>query len=527
MEEKRVYEENFLLKHKEDLFLYSLAFLKLVLPFFLQDSFYQPHRDELLYLAEGDHLSWGYLEIPPLLSVFAWITIHLGGAMFWIKIWPSLFSAWAFILCGKMVQKLGGNIFGIFLVWLPFMFGAYIRVFYLFQPNFLEEFFWIGLTYCLFNYIQTGENKWLYYLGISLGFGLLSKYSIAFYWVGLLLGLALSNQRKIYRNPNFYYGMILAGLLFLPNMIWEYLHNFPFLHHMQQLKEEQLQYLQSSDFIKNQFLMNLAFVIIWLAGLLYLGMSKETKPFRLYFWAYFTVIILLLVLKGKDYYALGAYPILFVFGAYFLEKATRGKKLYFRYILTIPMLALGIFALPILIPVYGPEKLSQYFEKSGLAKTAFCTWEDQKSHPLPQDFADMMGWRELAVKSNKVYQDLPEGEKKNTIIFCDDYCYAGALTYFGKQMGMPEPYSDVSNFLLWIPEHIQFKNIIVVRRKGLGQKDDDISGMFERARVMDSLSIPLARENGTKILLLEHTKPEFLKFIQDRITRKKSLFRRL
>jgi hypothetical protein len=51
--------------------LYFLAFVKFILPFFLQNSIYEPHRDEFLYLAEGRHMAWGFMEVPPLLSVFA------------------------------------------------------------------------------------------------------------------------------------------------------------------------------------------------------------------------------------------------------------------------------------------------------------------------------------------------------------------------------------------------------------------------------------------------------------------------
>ncbi len=47
---------------------YLLALLKFILPFLLQSPAYEPHRDEFLYLAEGRHLAWGYLEVPPLMS---------------------------------------------------------------------------------------------------------------------------------------------------------------------------------------------------------------------------------------------------------------------------------------------------------------------------------------------------------------------------------------------------------------------------------------------------------------------------
>ena len=56
-----------------------LALIKFLLPFLLQNSDYQPHRDEFLYLAEGSHPAFGYMEVPPLISVFAWLTKRLGN----------------------------------------------------------------------------------------------------------------------------------------------------------------------------------------------------------------------------------------------------------------------------------------------------------------------------------------------------------------------------------------------------------------------------------------------------------------
>ena len=127
-------------------FLFILAIIKLIVPFFLQNSFYQPHRDEYLYLAEAHHMDWGYMEIPPLLSVFAWITNFFGAGMFWIRIWPALFGALTFLLVGKIILSLGGRTFALFLGWLPFMIDGYMRLFFLFMPNFLDVFFWKEMT---------------------------------------------------------------------------------------------------------------------------------------------------------------------------------------------------------------------------------------------------------------------------------------------------------------------------------------------------------------------------------------------
>lgn len=55
-------------------------------------------------------------------------------------------------------------------------------------------------------------------------------------------------------------------------------------------------------------------------------------------------------------------------------------------------------------------------------------WEDGKNHNLPQDFADMLGWKEMADKSLAAYRMIPENELKNTLVICNNYGQAGALS---------------------------------------------------------------------------------------------------
>src|ERR1700685_3673864 len=104
-----------------------LALVKFILPFFLQNPVYEPHRDEFLYLAEARHMAWGYLEVPPLMSVLAYLTNLLGGGLFWIGIWPSLFGALTYIVVGRLILHLGGKGFALVLGFLPFVFGYYMH----------------------------------------------------------------------------------------------------------------------------------------------------------------------------------------------------------------------------------------------------------------------------------------------------------------------------------------------------------------------------------------------------------------
>ncbi|MCW3119981.1 MAG: glycosyltransferase family 39 protein, partial [Chitinophagaceae bacterium] len=232
--------------------LYLLACIKLIIPFFLQDSYYQPHRDEFLYLAEGHHMAWGYMEVPPLLSVFAWLTNLFGNGMFWIKIWPALFGAFTYLLTGKIIISLGGRTFALILGWLPFMLDGYMRMFFLFQPNFLELFFWTMMVFTLTRYVQTEQNKWLYIFGVSVGLGFMSKYSVSLFTISIVAALLISRQRKIFLNKHLYISFVIAFLIFLPNLLWQYHHRFPVVAHMQELREQQLQYVNPFDFIISQ-----------------------------------------------------------------------------------------------------------------------------------------------------------------------------------------------------------------------------------------------------------------------------------
>lgn len=499
-----------------------LAIIKFILPYLLQNSYYQPHRDEYLYLAEGNHMAWGFMEVPPLLSVFAWLTNLFGGGIFWVKFWPDLFGVFTFLLVANIIVSLGGRVFAILLGWLPFVICGYQLLFFLFQPGFLDCFFWTLMAYGLICYVQTNQNKWLYVFSVAAGLGMMSKYSVAFFGLSLLIGLLLTKQRKIFSNKHFYFAATISLLIFLPNILWQYNHRFPIVTHMKELQEEQLQYNSSISFIISQFMMNLPLVFVWLAGLWFVLFNKNEKTFRFIGWAYFAVIILLIVLRGKDYYALGAYPVLFAFGAYNIEKFTQ-KIIWLRIALVTYVIILGLFALPLIMPLAKPEQLAKYYEKTGLNKTGSFIWEDHQRHPLTQDFADMIGWREMTQKASEVYYSLPKEQRDKTMIYCRGYFSAGALNYYGKNFKLPEVYSDNASFLFWMPDKYNIKNLLLVGHHIPG-KDDVVFQQFEKMTVKDSLNIPLFRENGMKFVLFENGNDSLNRLIEAGIFKMKHEF---
>lgn len=503
--------------------LYFLALLKIVIPYLLQNNVYEPHRDEFLYLAEGHHMAWGFMEVPPMLSVFAWLTHLFGDGMFWIKLWPSLFGAATFIVAGRMVLSLGGKAFSILLLFLPFIFGAYLRVFFLFQPNAPEIFFWTMIIYSIVRFIQTQKNKWLYLFGISVGLGMLSKYSVAFITVSILLGLLFTKNRTIFANKHFWYASLTGFLIFLPNLLWQYNRHFPVTHHMQELQQTQLQYINPSDFLKDQLLMNIPCVFIWITGLLYVSFSSE-KRFRFLGWAYAIVIILFLIGHGKSYYALGVYPALFAFGAFQLEQLTSRKVKFLRYALVLVPAVLGVLMIPVMLPIYPPQQLADFYEKMGTKNTGALKWEDLKDHPLPQDFSDMLGWEEMAQKMSKAYQMLDSTEKQHTILFCDNYGMAGAVTFYAKKYHLPEAYSDNASFLYWLPDTMHIDNLLLITDDQNEMQHDFVKD-FSYAVVTDSVTNPFAREHGDLIILLKGANEKFNQFFKEKIQKDKDAFK--
>jgi hypothetical protein len=509
---------------KEYKLLYAFAIIKFILPYLLQNSYYQPQRDEFLYLAEAHHLAWGYMEVPPLLSVFAWVTNLFGTSMFWLKFWPSLFGTLTYLIVGRIILSFGGKVFALFLGLLPFIFSAYLRVHFLFQPNFLEIFFWTMIAFTILRFIQTEKNIYLYLFGISAGLGMVSKYSVAFFIISILLALLITRNRKIFLNKHLYFASLIGFLIFLPNLLWQFRHGFPVIEHMRELHQFQLQYVSPVGFLIDQLLMNLPVVFIWIAGLYFL-IFKEQGKYRVFAWAYLLVILLLLYFQGKNYYSLGVYPVLFAFGAIQLERFALRHSNVWKFVFVLIPFALGIPLIPLYLPVYKPEKLAAYYKTKHIEKTGFLRWEDLKDHPLPQDFGDMLGWKEMAEKTVKAYSSLSEEEKKHTFIFADNYGQAGAINYYGRKYNFPTVYSNNASFLYWLPDSVHIENLLLITDDQQEMQHPFIKD-FQSAVVYDSITHPYAREHGSLIIILKGANEKFNQMFKEKIARDKAKFQR-
>lgn len=478
-----------------------LALVKFLIPLVvLNNNVWELHRDEYLYYQQGQHLAFGYLECPSLLAFMASISSLAGGSAFTVKFWPAFFGALTLVVTTSIVKEMGGKLFAQFIAALGILFSGYMRIHFLFQPNFLEIFFWTLSAYYLLRYINTQQNKFLYFLTISLALGWWSKYSVLFFIAAIVLSILLTKHRSVLGKSSFWIATGIGLLLIIPNLLWQYLHKFPLVHHMQELKETQLQYINKADFIKDQLLMLLPVFFVWLAGLIWL---LGNNRYRLIAFMYVIVLILLITANGKSYYSLGAYPMLLAAGGVWLEKISFKRK-WIRYAAITVILILSLSFVPILLPLHSPGNMAAFNQKYNLKEIGLLRWEDLKDHPLQQDFADMLGWRELSAKAKNFYQALPPEQKDNCIIYCRNYGQAGAVKYYGNEhVFKSKVICDNGTFLLWIPPDINFKHLIFIGRN-MPDKDDEVFNHFKKVTLIDSVKNPLSRQFGDKIIYFQN-----------------------
>ena len=463
------------------------------------------HRDEFLYIALGEHLAWGYVEIPPSIAFFANMSRNLfGDSIFAIRFFPALVGAAGLVLTALIARELGGGKFAQVLAGLTFLMSpAYLGSNTLFQPVSFNQFYWILSAYILLRWINHKKpNTWIH-LGVVMGLAMLNKYSVLLFAFGILAGLLLHpTHRKALQSKSVYLGILTGFLIWLPNLIWQMVHDFPELTHLRELSEQQLAHVSIPDFLLSQLLMQGLNCGIVLLGLGYLLLKGSMKPYRILAWIYLSIIALLLVFSGKDYYSLGAYPMLIAAGALAVEAFTAGQnwRKWLRPVAVVWVLGCNLFAIPYALPILPITEAKTYMQH--MADTygldGPIRWEDGELHDLTQDYADMHGWEELVEQVAYIYHQIPEAEQAETAIYAGNYGQAGAINWYGKQHGLPVAHSRNSSYRLWWDNTLTPKHLIVVDDS---DSRESFAGGCESIEFATQLSHPIARENGTHIFL--------------------------
>jgi hypothetical protein len=284
------------------------------------------------------------------------------------------------------------------------------------------------------------------------------------------------------------------------------------------LAETQLVNVDRIDFLKEQILFFLGAFFVILAGLYAFLFYKPFKDFRFFFAAFIFTLLIFIYFKAKAYYAIGLYPIYIAFGAVFLSDVLNsGWKRFLKPVFILIPLLLFIPMYDIAFPNKSPKYMAEHPEK--YRKLGMLRWEDGKEHQLTQDFADMLGWKELARKTDSLYALLPN--QKETIVLCDNYGQAGAINFYTKK-GI-KAVSFNADYVNWFNLDIQYKNLIRIKNFEENSTEfAETSPFFEKGFIGGKITNTYAREFGASIFVFTNAKVNINKKLEQEIAEEKN-----
>ena len=166
---------------------------------------------------------------------------------------------------------------------------------------------------------------------------------------------------------------------------------------------------------------------IWLAGVAALAFWHRFGDLRLFAAAFVALMVAMVMLHAKPYYPAGVYPLFFAAGAVAFEAWL--ARPWVRATLMSAVAAMGIVAAPFSLPILPVERFVAYMEMLGQTPHSL---ERNAVGRLPQYYADMFGWPELASLVGAAYRSLPPQDQARAVFFASNYGEAGAIDVLGK-----------------------------------------------------------------------------------------------
>ncbi|MGH7070309.1 MAG: glycosyltransferase family 39 protein, partial [Acetobacteraceae bacterium] len=356
-------------------------------------------RDELYYMACGRHLAWGYVDQPPLIAAFAWFEAHVfGTSIVALRLLPVLSGGAVVFLTGILARELGGDIYAQCLAAVSALFApAFLAFDSFFSMNAFEPLFWVACALIAVRIVCGASPRWWLAFGALAGIALENKHTMLVFGFALVAGLLLSGEARVFRSKWIWIGGLVALAIFLPNVIWEARHGWPQIEVVRNAQRYKNIPISALDFLGDQvaFLNPLA-LPVWLGGLAWLLFTREGRPFRFLGWCYLTVLAVFLFLNGKSYYVLPAYPLILAAGGVVIERfAESPTRKWVRVALPAAIVIGGLVMAPFGVPFLPINTFLRYDRIVPAGKIAK-TERDAKSVQLPQLYADMFGWHNIA-----------------------------------------------------------------------------------------------------------------------------------
>ncbi len=423
-----------------------LALVSLVLHA-LANGHYGFFRDELYFIVCGNHPAWGYVDQPPIVPLLAsWAHAFAGDNLWVFRILPALAMTATVALTAEFVRLIGGGRFAQWLAGLCVLLAPILLIIgVLFYTDMFQALTWLGLVWVLVRLEQTGDERWWLAFGVIAGFSLETKYMVAFFLVALAIGLLATPQRKSLLRPWVYLGALIAAAMVLPNVLWQQSHGWPFIALGEAGANGKNIAMSPIAYFEQQFLQvgPLAMVVV-LCGLWAGAVRPSLIAARAVAIAWLVLLVTFVVWHGKPYYLVSIYPALLAFGAARIEQwlsnaVARGAAL-------AGVVVSGALIAPLTLPILPVDTFVRYEKAIGFTPSV---GERSITGALPQYYADMFGWPQMATKVAAVYWSLPPQDRARAVFFGNNYGEAAAIDVFGPRLGLPQAISGHNNYYLW------------------------------------------------------------------------------
>jgi 4-amino-4-deoxy-L-arabinose transferase-like glycosyltransferase len=405
----------------------------------LTNDQYGFYRDELAMLDDARHLAWGYVVYPPVTPLITRLSLDLfGPSLVSMRLFAALTTSLTLVLAGLMARELGGARLAQVVAALAAAIApkvAYMggRLDYVT----FDYLWWVLAAYLTLRLLNSEDPRWWLALGAVIGLGMMTKYTMAVFAVGLVGGVVLTHARRYLISPWLWGGVALTLLLFLPNLIWQAQHDFISPDFLSSIHAHDVAIGRTGKFVIEQFVVctNPFTIPLWVAGLVVYGFTPAGRPYRLLGWLYVIPLGLFLTAQGRSYSLTPAYPPLFAAGAVAGERWFRslsGRKARLAQGTTWGALVVGsAFAGALVLPI-APVN-------SGL-------WD--VTSQVYDGFTEEIDWDALVDTVAEVYDGLPADEKPHTAILVGNYGEAGAINLYGPAYNLPAAISAIDSYWL-------------------------------------------------------------------------------
>jgi hypothetical protein len=406
-------------------------------------------QDELYFLEASHHLAFGYVDQPPLAVLLARATDLFGVNPTAIRILPALAGGAMVVLAARLAALFDGGraarvIAALAVAIAPVLLGAM----HIGNTTPYDLLAWTVVTVCVATALLRDRPRWWLGAGVAAGIGIEDEYLILTLLAALVVGiLVTSAHRAVLRTPWPYLGGLIALVIWLPNLIWQFANGWPQLTMASALHQENT---STGDYIGG---VPAQLVYAGLLGipLVIAGLVRLWRDARLRFLGVAATLILLYVLlwiPGKVYYVDGILPAMLAAGSVSTEgwiaKARRPRR---RWV-AIGVLALvgTVIALPDTLPVLPIASLHTV---SGATSVA-----------------DAVGWPQLTADVAAQDAALTRAGEPPTSIFTGYYAEAGALDLYGGQYHLPAVISGHNTYWLWGPGDASDTTVLYVDAAG-------------------------------------------------------------